>query len=176
MDKGDDRTESLVALAARVVEFYAEQGLTCATAESCTGGLVGHLLTEISGSSASFMGGAVTYSNSAKEKVLGVEADLLETRGAVSAEVAAAMAAGARQLYGVDVAVAVTGVAGPGGGSPEKPVGLVHLHLSGADGREEGRRRIWQSDRKGNKQLSAEEALAMLQSWAAGRAEGACAQ
>ena len=169
MDHNEARIEELVALAARVVAAYGAQGLTCATAESCTGGLVGHLLTEIPGSSASFMGAAVTYSYEAKEKVLGVDAGLLEAKGAVSAEVAAAMAAGARELYEVDVAVAITGVAGPGGGTPDKPVGLVHLHLSGADGHEEGRRKVWPSDRKGNKELSAREALAMLDAWAADR-------
>ncbi|MXZ25955.1 MAG: CinA family protein [Caldilineaceae bacterium SB0665_bin_21] len=169
MEHSEDRTEELVALAARVVTAYGVQGLTCATAESCTGGLVGHLLTEIAGSSASFMGAAVTYSYEAKEKVLGVDAGLLEAKGAVSAEVAAAMAAGARELYEVDVAVAITGVAGPGGGTPDKPVGLVHLHLSGADGCEEGRRKVWPSDRRGNKELSAREALTMLAAWAASR-------
>ena len=169
MVENEDRAEELVALAARVVATYNAQGLTCATAESCTGGLVGHLLTEISGSSLSFMGAAVTYSYSAKERVLGVDADLLETKGAVSAEVAAAMAAGAKELYGVDAAVAITGVAGPTGGTPQKPVGLVHLHLSGADGFEEGRRKVWPSDRKGNKELSAGEALNMLESWAVNR-------
>ena len=171
MEHRGDRTEELVALAARVVAAYGAQGLTCATAESCTGGLVGHLLTEISGSSASFMGAAVTYSYSAKEQVLGVDADLMEAKGAVSAEVAAAMAVGARELYGVDVAVSITGVAGPTGGTPEKPVGLVYLHLSGADGCEEGRRKVWPSDRRGNKELSAREALAMLDAWAANRSD-----
>lgn len=171
MEHSEDRTEELVALAARVVAVYGAQGLTCATAESCTGGLVGHLLTEIPGSSASFMGAAVTYSYEAKEKVLGVDAGLLEAKGAVSAEVAAAMAAGARELYEVDVAVAITGVAGPGGGTPDKPVGLVHLHLSGADGCEEGRCKVWPSDRRGNKELSAREALTMLDAWAANRSD-----
>ena len=169
MEHSEDMTEELVALAARVVAAYGAQGLTCATAESCTGGLVGHLLTEIAGSSASFMGAAVTYSYEAKEKVLGVDAGLLEAKGAVSAEVAAAMAAGARELYEVDVAVAITGVAGPGGGTPDKPVGLVYLHLSGADGCEEGRRKVWPSDRRGNKELSAHEALTMLDVWVASR-------
>lgn len=169
MEHSEDMTEELVALAARVVAAYGVQGLTCATAESCTGGLVGHLLTEIPGSSASFMGAAVTYSYEAKAKVLGVDAGLLEAKGAVSAEVAAAMAAGARELYEVDVAVAITGVAGPGGGTPDKPVGLVHLHLSGTDGCEEGRRKVWLSERRGNKELSAREALTMLNTWAASR-------
>lgn len=171
MEHSEDRTEELVALAARVVAAYGAQSLTCATAESCTGGLVGHLLTEIPGSSASFMGAAVTYSYEAKAKVLGIDARLLEAKGAVSAEVAAAMAAGARKLYEVDVAVAITGVAGPGGGTPDKPVGLVHLHLSGADGCEEGRRKVWPSDRRGNKELSAREALAMLDAWVANQSD-----
>ncbi|HEY5693366.1 MAG TPA: nicotinamide-nucleotide amidohydrolase family protein, partial [Gaiellaceae bacterium] len=102
--------------------------------ESCTGGMVAARLTDISGSSASFAGGIVAYSNEVKRSELEVPEELLVEYGAVSAEVAAAMAEGARHRLGADVAVAVTGVAGPEGGSPEKPVGRVHLHAAGPEG------------------------------------------
>jgi nicotinamide-nucleotide amidase len=117
-----------------VLSLAAAQELTLATAESCTGGMVAARLTDIPGSSASFVGGVVAYSDDVKRTELGVAEDLLAARGAVSTEVAAAMAEGARQRLGADVAVAVTGVAGPGGGTPEKPVGRVYLHAAGPDG------------------------------------------
>jgi nicotinamide-nucleotide amidase len=117
-----------------VLSLAAAQGLTLATAESCTGGLVAARLTGIPGSSASFVGGVVSYSNEVKRSELGVPEELLAAHGAVSAEVAAAMADGARRRLGADVAVSVTGVAGPDRGTPEKPVGRVHLHVAGPDG------------------------------------------
>jgi nicotinamide-nucleotide amidase len=117
-----------------VLSLAAAQGLTLATAESCTGGLVSARLTGVPGSSESFVGGVVSYSDDVKCSELGVPEELLAAHGAVSAEVAAAMAEGARQRLGADVAVAVTGVAGPGGGTPEKPVGRVHLHAAGPGG------------------------------------------
>jgi competence/damage-inducible protein CinA-like protein len=117
-----------------VLSLAAAQRLTLATAESCTGGLVAARLTSIPGSSASFVGGVVSYSDDVKRSELGVPEELLAAHGAVSAEVAAAMAEGARQRLGADVAVSVTGVAGPGGGTPEKPVGRVYLHAAGPDG------------------------------------------
>jgi nicotinamide-nucleotide amidase len=110
------------------------QGLTLATAESCTGGLVAARLTSVPGSSESFLGGVVAYANAVKSAELDVPEALLSEHGAVSAEAAEAMAEGARRRLGADVAVAVTGVAGPGGGTEDKPVGLVHLHVSGPDG------------------------------------------
>ncbi len=152
----------LIPLAREVGEALASAGLLAATAESCTGGLVGHLITEIPGSSAWFVGCAGVYSYAAKERLLGVDHDTLVTRGAVSAEVAQQMAQGALSLYGADVAVAVTGIAGPGGGTAEKPTGLVHLHLSAANGSERAERVVWASDRRGNKLLSAQLALQML--------------
>ena len=136
--------------------------LTCATAESCTGGLVGHLLTEISGSSAYFLGGAIVYANEIKAHVLGVEQQTLDTDGAVSYATAKQMATGALRLYGVDVAVAITGIAGPGGGSPTKPVGLVFVHVAARDGYHRGERFVWPADRSGNKLLSAQVALQMI--------------
>lgn len=152
----------IVDLSRAVGVRLAAQGLTCATAESCTGGLVGHLLTEIPGCSDYFIGGAIVYSNAAKAGILGVDPALLATVGAVSAPVAAQMAQGARRLYAVDVAVSITGVAGPGGGSPEKPVGTVYLHVSAAGDYEQGRHCLWDADRTGNKLLSARVALEML--------------
>jgi nicotinamide-nucleotide amidase len=110
------------------------RGLTLATAESCTGGMIGERLTGIPGSSDVYLGGVVAYANSAKESLLGVPGGVLEEHGAVSAESAAAMAAGARAALGADVAASVTGVAGPGGGTPEKPVGLVFAHVETPDG------------------------------------------
>jgi nicotinamide-nucleotide amidase len=117
-----------------VLTLAAALGLRLATAESCTGGMVATRLTDISGSSASFVGGVVAYSNDLKRAELEVPEGVLATHGAVSAEVAAAMAEGVRRRLGADVAVAVTGVAGPGGGTPEKPVGRVYVHAAGPDG------------------------------------------
>jgi nicotinamide-nucleotide amidase len=117
-----------------VLDLCRARGLTLATAESCTGGLVAARLTSVPGSSDVVLGGVVAYANEVKERELGVHGALLLEHGAVSAEVAEAMARGARQRLGADVAVSVTGVAGPGGGTPEKPVGLVYVHAEGPDG------------------------------------------
>jgi nicotinamide-nucleotide amidase len=125
----DDET-----MADAVARELARRRLTIALAESCTGGLVARLLTDVSGISRSFLAGVVSYSNEAKRDILGVPAGLLEGHGAVSAPVARAMAEGMRRLTGADVAVGVTGIAGPEGGTPEKPVGLVYIALAGPDG------------------------------------------
>jgi nicotinamide-nucleotide amidase len=117
-----------------VLEQCRARDLTLATAESCTGGLVAARLTDVPGASDVFLGGVVAYSDRVKRDELGVPAELLEDHGAVSAEVAAAMAHGARARLEADVAVAVTGVAGPGGGTPDKPVGLVFFHAVTPDG------------------------------------------
>jgi len=117
-----------------VLGLCRERRLTLATAESCTGGLVAARLTSVPGSSDVFVGGVVAYSNDVKRRELGVSEETLEAHGAVSEEAAAAMAEGARERLGVDIAVSVTGVAGPGGGTEAKPVGLVHLHAVGPDG------------------------------------------
>lgn len=122
-------------LAAEVLAAARAQGLTIATAESCTGGLVAGALTEIAGSSDVFERGFVTYSNTAKHEMLGVSQSLIAAHGAVSAEVVAAMALGALKQARAGVSVAISGVAGPGGGSAEKPVGLVHFAVAAADGR-----------------------------------------
>ncbi|PNG24848.1 CinA family protein [Methylocella silvestris] len=117
--------DALLARATGLIALYRESRLTFASAESCTGGLIGALVTAVPGSSDVYERGFVTYSNAAKVESLGVEAALIERVGAVSAEVATAMAAGVLTHSPADVAVSVTGIAGPGGGSPAKPVGLV---------------------------------------------------
>jgi nicotinamide-nucleotide amidase len=117
-----------------VLALCRGRGLSLATAESCTGGMVAQRLTSVPGASDVFLGGVVAYADSIKEAELGVPADVLGRHGAVSAETAAAMAQGARGRLGADLAVAVTGVAGPGGGTPAKPVGLVYVHVAGPDG------------------------------------------
>jgi nicotinamide-nucleotide amidase len=121
-----------------VLDLCRDAGLTLATAESCTGGLVGARLTDVPGASDVYLGGVVAYANDVKSAQLGVPADVLARHGAVSAEAAQAMTAGARGRLGADAAIAVTGVAGPGGGTPEKPVGLVYLHaeMPGAEAAE----------------------------------------
>ena len=121
-------------VAVNLVELLKAQGLTCATAESCTGGGVGSAITAVPGSSAVFAGGVISYSNDVKRDVLGVSADILQNVGAVSAETAAQMAEGARRLLKTDLAVSLTGIAGPDGGSEEKPVGLVWFGLATKDG------------------------------------------
>ncbi|MGY1601925.1 competence/damage-inducible protein A [Geodermatophilus sp. SYSU D00815] len=119
-----------------VAQAFADRGLTVATAESCTGGLLAARLTERPGSSAWVLGGVTAYANRAKEQLLAVPADVLAEHGAVSPEVAAALAEGARHRFGADIGVGITGIAGPGGGTPDKPVGTVHLCAVGPDGRE----------------------------------------
>jgi nicotinamide-nucleotide amidase len=123
-------TDDERALAEAILAVCRARGWTVATAESCTGGLVGARLTDVPGSSDVFLGAIVAYSDGVKRSRLGVTADELREHGAVSAEVAAAMAAGARDALGADVAVAVTGVAGPGGGTPAKPVGTVFISVA----------------------------------------------
>ena len=117
-----------------VLALCRARGWKLATAESCTGGLVAARLTGVPGASDVFVGGIVSYANEVKEEELGVRREVLERHGAVSAETAEAMAEGVRSRLGADVAVSVTGVAGPGGGTPEKPVGRVHFHVAGPDG------------------------------------------
>jgi nicotinamide-nucleotide amidase len=121
--------------ALRVFDLCRESQLTLATAESCTGGLVAAAITDIPGSSDVFDRGFVTYSNKAKQALLSVSKDLLDTHGAVSAEVAKAMAQGAMNAAGTSIAVSLTGIAGPGGGSPQKPVGLVFIACADRQGR-----------------------------------------
>ncbi|CAN5494216.1 hypothetical protein BH20CHL6_BH20CHL6_02960 [soil metagenome] len=151
----------LRALAQEIQAACLVQGLSLATAESCTGGLVAHLLTEISGSSGYLEGGAVTYSDRLKQTLLDVPSATLERHGAVSAQVAVAMAEGARSRFGTDLAIAVTGVAGPTGGTPAKPVGLTYVAVADAAGHDV-RRYTWSGDRSANKQASAQAAAQLL--------------
>jgi PncC family amidohydrolase len=153
--------DSLDQLAARVQDRCLQLGLRVAAAESCTGGLVAKAITDIPGSSGYFVGGLVTYSNDAKIRLLGVPADQLEAHGAVSAQVARAMALGARERLGVELAVSVTGVAGPGGGNAAKPVGLTYVAVADANG-VEVRRFLWSGDRTANRVASVRAALELL--------------
>ncbi len=116
--------------AAALVARLAERKLTVSTAESCTGGLIASSIVDVPGASAVFPGGAVTYAPSVKTALLGVPEELIEKRGVVSAEVAAAMAEGAKKRFGTDLAVSVTGVAGPDGGTPDAPVGCVYIGIA----------------------------------------------
>jgi PncC family amidohydrolase len=136
-------------------------GATVTTAESCTGGLIASLLTDVSGSSDYYLGGVIAYANEVKRGVLGVSAETLQTVGAVSRETALQMARGARGLLGADYALSTTGIAGPTGGTAEKPVGLVYIALVGPDV-ERCERHVWTQDRLGNKRLSAQRAMQML--------------
>ncbi len=144
----------LADLATRLQSVLLVRGMTLATAESCTGGLIGHTLTEIPGSSDYYLGGVISYSDRIKEAQLGVDAHTLASHGAVSAQTCVAMAEGVRARFGATVGVAVTGIAGPSGGTAAKPVGLTYVCVADEDGHEV-RRHMWQSDRHGNKQLSA---------------------
>lgn len=130
----------LIGQAAALLERCKVAGLKLAAAESCTGGLIMACLTEVPGSSAIVDCGFVTYSNEAKSDLLGVPADMIREHGAVSEEVARSMAAGALKHSLADIAVSVTGIAGPDGGTPEKPVGLVHIAAARKDGRVEHKR------------------------------------
>ncbi len=145
----------------RIASALAARGWTLGTAESCTGGLISDTLTDRAGSSSYFMGGIISYDNRVKRDRLGVRPATLERFGAVSEETAREMAAGARQALGVDAAVSATGVAGPGGGTADKPVGLVYLGF-GAPGIDRVERHVWPHDRAGNKRASADAALRML--------------
>ena len=141
--------------------LLSDAGLTVAVAESYTGGLIAHRITNVAGSSSYFLGGVVAYANEAKERLLGVSHDTLYDHGAVSEETAREMARGARRLLGAGLAASTTGIAGPGGGLPGKPVGLVYIALSAPD-EERCDRYVWSGDRTTNKRLSADAALRML--------------
>lgn len=155
---GEQTLEDIIAAA------LSEKKLTIAVAESCTGGLIANRLTDVSGSSAYFERGVVTYSNQAKIDLLGVPSDIIETHGAVSEETARKMAEGVRKMAGTDIGLSSTGIAGPGGGTKEKPVGTVFIAL--ADGRQTiCRHHSFRWDRKRNKQVSSEAALMMLKNY-----------
>ena len=151
-----------------VGKLLLEKKLTLAVGESCTGGLIGHRITNVPGSSEYFLGGVVAYAYEAKERLLDVKHNTLYEHGAVSPETAIEMARGARWALGADIGVSVTGIAGPGGGMPGKPVGLVYIALSARDA-ERVERFVWDGDREGNKALSAEAALSILIEYLSGR-------
>jgi PncC family amidohydrolase len=154
-------SDPLVALAERLQGICLGRGITVGAAESCTGGLVAHAITSVPGSSGYFLGSVIAYSDAAKAHLLDVPEEVIAAHGAVSAQVARAMAEGARRRLRVDLSIAVTGIAGPGGGSPEKPVGLTYVSVvdrSGAD----VRRVMWRGDRLDNIEASARAALELL--------------
>jgi PncC family amidohydrolase len=148
-------------LARKVITLLDISHTTLAVAESSTGGLIGHLLTEVEGSSAVFIGGVIAYHNRLKEQ-LGVSAEILDKEGAVSAECAKAMAMGVREQVGADIGLAVTGIAGPDGGTVAKPVGLTHLALADSHGVVSEEHRL-SGDRRRNKLRSAEMALRLVE-------------
>ena len=138
-----------------------ERKLTLVTAESCTGGLISHRITSVAGSSDYFLGGLVAYANAVKERLLGVPTAVLMAYGAVSEPTARNMARGARSVFQASLAVSVTGIAGPGGGTPDKPVGLTYIALATPTG-EWCERHVWPGDREAVKAQSAEAALALV--------------
>ena len=153
--------DTLDLLVERLQAGCLARGLTVATAESCTGGLIAKLITDIAGSSGYFKGGAVSYADAAKTALLGVPAEQLAAHGAVSAQVARAMALGAMERLEADVAVAVTGVSGPGGGSAAKPVGLTYVAAADSGG-VEIRRFVWSGNRSANREATARAAIVLL--------------
>jgi nicotinamide-nucleotide amidase len=153
--------DPLVELAARLHERCLALGVHLATVESCTGGLVGHVITETPGSSAYYVGGFVTYSDQLKRELVGVSAEVLAAHGAVSAQTAMAMAAGGRARTGAELGASVTGIAGPDGGSPQKPVGLTYVAVADATGTEV-RRHVWAGSRADNKRASVEALLELV--------------
>jgi nicotinamide-nucleotide amidase len=162
--EGHDTMEEVVG------RELAKRGLMLAVAESCTGGLIGHRLTQVAGSSAYVDRGAVCYSNRAKTEMLGVPVELIARQGAVSKEVAAAMACGIRERANVSVGLSVTGIAGPGGGTETKPVGLVYIGLDDGTGRPITREFRFHGDRNVIKQRSSQAALDLLRRWLLGKA------
>ena len=145
----------------RLGEVLTVRGLTLAVAESCTGGLLASRITDVPGASDYFRGGIVAYQNDVKERLLGVSTEILKRFGAVSEESARAMAHGCRKLFSSDIAVAITGIAGLGGGSPNKPVGLVYIAVSALD-KVACERFCWSGNRALNKESSVRAALKMV--------------
>lgn len=148
-------------LAAEAGKLLKNKNMKLSVAESCTGGLVGDRLTDIPGSSNFFIGGIVAYSNQIKEQILQVKKETLKIRGAVSGETAAEMAAGIKKLYNTDIGLALTGIAGPGGGTREKPVGLVYIGIAAPDGIQVHQLNL-KGDRRRNKWMSSQYALFYL--------------
>ena len=157
--EGDDSMEEVVG------RLLTDHKHTIALAESCTGGLIGHRLTQVPGSSVYLDRGMICYSNKAKTDLLGVRPDLIEKHGAVSAEVAAAMAKGVRERSGVSIGLSVTGIAGPGGATPSKPVGLVYVGLDAESGQPITKEHRFHGDRTVIKQRASQAALDLLRRW-----------
>ena len=151
----------MTELAQKVGTLLKEKGLTIAFAESCTGGLMMSGLTDIPGSSAYALGGIVAYSNAIKHALLGVQDNTLNVFGAVSEQVAAAMARGVRAAFGANIAIGVTGIAGPGGGTEDKPVGLTYIAYNTAD-MTFVRRFVWDGDRLSNKKSSVQAGFELI--------------
>lgn len=156
MKMADERLEK------RVGDALRAKGWTICAAESCTGGLVMHRLTNIAGSSDYVLGGVVSYANSAKQQILHVHQGTLIAYGAVSEQVASEMATGVRDLFSANIAVSITGIAGPGGGSVDKPVGLTYIGLAGPDDLMIVQRHVWEGDREAVKSASAEATLQLV--------------
>jgi len=148
-------------IAEEVGRLLRSKGLTVSVAESCTGGRLGNMLTDVPGSSDYFLGGVISYSNDAKVSLLGVNSKTLKVKGAVSEEVAIQMAAGARTKLGADIGIGITGIAGPAGGTPAKPVGLVYVAVSSLVS-SECSRNVFRGSRSSIKDQSARKALEML--------------
>lgn len=149
------------ALEVSAGELLGQRGLRLAAAESCTGGLLSHLITNVPGSSTYFMGGVISYSNEAKVRLLGVRWSTLEKYGAVSQETVLEMASGVRKSLAADIGLSISGIAGPGGGTPEKPVGLTWIGLS-TTGVDNAWSYTWSGDRLQVKEQSARQALQLL--------------
>ena len=157
-------------LEVQVGELLRLHGLRLAVAESCTGGLIGHRLTNIPGSSTYYMGSIIAYAYEAKVRLLGVRWDTLEKHGAVSQDTVLEMALGVRRALAADIGLSVSGIAGPGGGTPDKPVGLVWIGLSAPDA-DEAWSYTWDGDRLQNKEYTAEQALQLLVDYLSAAAE-----
>jgi len=150
-----------------VGRFMRERGLKLAVAESCTGGLISHRITNVAGSSDYYLGSVTAYADEVKVELLGVRQGTLSEHGAVSAETALEMARGVRRRLQADLGLSVTGIAGPGGGTPEKPVGLVYIGLAAPDGAWV-KRCLWKGNRRTNKAASAEAALGLVRRYLEG--------
>lgn len=153
----------------QIAEALTRRRLTIATAESTTGGYIGHLLNNVPGSSKYFLGGVVAYHTRPKAEILKVPQEVLEGHGSVSAACALAMARSARDLFHADIAVSETGIAGPSGGSEQKPVGTAFMAIATGDGYELAERSVWKTDRLGFKERAAEAALSLVQQYLARR-------